>query len=342
MKQIAYLFVFFLYCHLGFTQEVRVKAELDSANIMIGDQVNLNLSVNFDRNVSIEKIDISVLADIDKVEVLQIGSVDTIPSNDLMMLQQRLTLTSFDSGYYKIPAIPISYSYHGNKGLAKTNELALNVNTFPIVTDSLHIEPIKPIIEEPLKLQDFLPYILGVFGLAGIIFLILYLIRRAKRKEALPIPEIIRPAHEIALDKLMVLDKAKLWQQGEIKQYQSELTYIIREYLENRFSINALESTTDEIIAQLKAKVIESDWQEKLKKIFQTADLVKFAKAEPPAELHATAMEQAEDFVVSTKETVLEKEDNENKKENAAVTETEENNSNEEKKSTLNEELPDN
>ena len=51
------------------------------------------------------------------------------------------------------------------------------------------------------------------------------------------------------------LEKAKIWQGGNIKKYHTELSEIIRRYTEMRFKVIALELTTDEIIENLKDKI---------------------------------------------------------------------------------------
>ena len=79
------------------------------------------------------------------------------------------------------------------------------------------------------------------------------------------------------------------------------MTYIIREYLENRYEIPALESTTDEILRSLKDVDFDESWKHKLQNILQVADLVKFAKAKPPADFHNKVLQEAEDFVIATK-----------------------------------------
>ena len=172
--------------------------------------------------------------------------------------------------------------------------------------DSFDISPIKPIIKEPIQLRDFVPYFIGL-GIILLSALIYYLFKKYKEKKAAqPVEEIkiVIPAHKIALDKLYNLDEKKLWQ-SDIKGYQSELTYIIREYLENRYKIPALESTTDEIVKSLKNKDIESSHVSEMKNILQVADLVKFAKGKPSINIHQEFMEKAFEFVRDTQEKII-------------------------------------
>lgn len=282
--------------------QVEVSAQLDSTRIMIGDQVRLHLSITHDRNAQVQNIDLSVLEKEPRIELISAPPPDTVPGSQQVILQQELTLTSFDSGYYLIPAIPVHFVRDGQPDVAYTRELPLEVTTFPISSDSVSLAPIKNIIEEPFKAQDLLPYGIAAAALAMAGFLIWYLVRGRHRVRSMPPPAPPRPPHEVALEKLAALREADLVRQGAIKAYHSQLTYIVREYLENRFAIRALESTTDEILTQLGRQATVAGWSGELRRMLQTADLVKFAKAEPPATIHQELMTTAERFVDTTKE----------------------------------------
>lgn len=110
-----------------------------------------------------------------------------------------------------------------------------------------------------------------------------------------------RPPHEIALEKLRAVEQEKIWQKGEVKRYYSELTDIIREYTELRFSFLAMESTTDEIIYKMRNVVIDKEQKENLQELLQHADLVKFAKANPLPDEHKRYYDMAVGFVQKTK-----------------------------------------
>lgn len=281
--------------------QLSVSAELDSTNILIGDQVRLHVLINHLPDVKIQSIDLSGLQSIEEIEVLDIQRLDTINTKDEFLLEQWFTLTSFDSGAYWIPPIPVEYIYQGQNGKATTNQLPLIVKPFPIESDTTQLAPIKPIIEEPLKFEDFMWYAIGILLIGGLIGFLMYQNRRKKDEEEEEIIEIKRPAHEIAMDKLGRLKAAKLWQQGKIKDFHSELTYILREYLENRYEVQALESTTYEIKQALGKLDISEDYRIKIQQLLQTADMVKFAKAEPAVEMHAAALFKTENFIDNTK-----------------------------------------
>ena len=297
------LLVILLLGSFSLSAQPNVSASLDSSRILIGDQVQLHVYAEHSPGEQIQSADYSGLEQIPELEILKISPWDTLPSGEQFLLRQNLTLTSFDSGYYLIPPIPIHYlRQNGAEGTVNTNDLAISVETVFLPGDSLQLAPIKPIIEEPLKFSDFLPYLGIGLGVAAGILVALFLMRRKPKKEIVEAPLIIRPPHEIALDKLATLKAKKLWQQGKVKEYHSELTYIIREYLEARFRTPALESTTSEIMQSLGRNAMDEDLFNRLRELLQVADLVKFAKAQPSPDIHDRALAEAERFIEQTKE----------------------------------------
>ena len=324
MRQILGIFAFLSV--LSAQAQISVVGELDNNKILIGDQAVLHLEAKYPENYAVTHIDLSGLDSIfaeknaqdpdpdpGQLEILNIEKWDTLVHNGLVTLSSNVKVTAWKSGVYYVPAIKFYFNENNKPKASKvTNRLVLLVNS-PIedqmAADSIQLAPIKDIIEEPLKLQDFLPYIIGIAILIGSIFLGIFLYKRFSKKEEFE-KILVRKnaAHEIAFEKLKQLKDAKLWQQGMIKEYQSELSHTIREYVENRYEILALESTTDEILRDLKDKDFDEDLKGNLKEMLQLADLVKFAKAEPPVERHEQLMQFAENFVLKTKKEVSEEE----------------------------------
>ena len=220
--------------------------------------------------------------------------------------QNEIVLQSWDFGVFKLPRMKFPLS-NGETVTSEENTLLVTANMLdPSQLDSVGMAPLKPIIPENYLFGDYLKMILPVAVPVLALLLFWYFIqrtklKRAKKKLALEEPEPIVPAHEIALVRLKALEEKELWQKGEIKAYQSEITHIIREYLENRYQILALESTTSEIAQQLQTLGFNEPLKAKLQHILQMADLVKFAKAKPPADIHARFMEEAYNFVEQTK-----------------------------------------
>ena len=295
------IITFLLLCTstISWSQE-NIKAELDSTAILIGDHVGLHLRISNAEGISNPSVNLEPLKAVSEIEIVQNLGWDTLDIMGNIVYQNDLVLTSFDSGYYFIPALSINYTKNGRNISRSTNQLALSVNTLPVVQE-LEIAPIKDIIREPVNLMDFLPFLLFLLAIGGAILAFYFYRKKQQAKVAPPPPPIFIPAHEIALKQLRELKEAKLWQQGQIKEYQSKLTYTVREYLENRFEIQALEQTSDEILRSMKKNNIDESYRTNLREMFTMADLVKFAKAEPPADANDQLMAYAENFVRKTK-----------------------------------------
>lgn len=294
---ITFLMVFI--GNISFAQ-VSVAAALDSSNMIIGDKFQLHLYVNHPQNASVQSVDLSGLKGVENLDIEAESAWDTTDNGGEITLQKDLTLQVWDSGYYWIPEIPFTIIENGSPGVFKTNSIPIAVSTVAL-PDSIQLADIKDILYEKANWQDYLPFMLLFVAIGLIISGYYWWKRHKKQKTGLPPPEIILPAHEIALTALSKLKEKKLWQQGQVKTYQSQLTHIIREYLENRYEIPALESTTDEILRHLKQEDFDDNWKGKLQNILQVADLVKFAKAKPPVDFHDKVWKEAEDFVITTK-----------------------------------------
>ena len=171
--------------------------------------------------------------------------------------------------------------------------------------DSLQtIHDIKPILRENKNWKDFLWLIIVIATLLSLFIILFFVSKRKHIVKATDVdspPPPKPPAHILALSKLEKLRQERLWEKGAVKEYQSELTFTIRQYLEDRFGIQALESTTKEIEQDLEKIDFDSRHNSKLKRILQVADLVKFAKAEPTSDVHESFLNDAENLVLDTK-----------------------------------------
>ena len=210
-----------------------------------------------------------------------------------------IRLTTIDSGKIFLPPIEFDYKIKGDtsKHKAYTNSLLLNIAGVTIDPKG-DIKDIKPPISAPWLFEDFLPYLVALVVIAMLVGIFYYYWRKKKLKQDLLASiKVIIPPHREALTALRVLEEKKLWQQGMVKQYYSEVTEIIRRFFERRWGIIALELTTDEILVQMKhipdaLKV----WKE-MDSFFITADLVKFAKYEPSPAEHENEMRSAYEIV---------------------------------------------
>jgi len=271
--KLFYIFIF-IYC-VGFSQSNKIKVEVDTTNIRIGEQFQYKISIDETENVIIPKLN-----NLKGLEIIDTLKIDTIKNK----LIQKYILTGFDSGAFYIPQQQI---FIKNQAFL-TDSLLINVATIAIDTTKIKKFPIKGIKGEAYQFDDFKHYVWWVLGILTLIALSLYFFVLKNKKEI--IEQIIvplLPPYEEAIEKLQKLDDKLLWQNNKVKKYYSELTEIVRGYIERELNVPALEITTDELIDLLNdfnnVKSIETDKETiyKLKKLLQESDLVKFAKSKP-------------------------------------------------------------
>lgn len=279
-------------------QKPTINASIDNSVIMIGDQVTLTLEATYTDNIFIQWPNFT--DSIGVWEVIKANTIDTLVEEQ--KIKQDITLTIFDEGNYPIPALVIPYKNKDNnsQGQLRTNAINMMVQS-PEIDTAQTIKPIKDIEEVPYVWQEFIPHAMGVGALLLCCLLLAWFVKRRKNKVAPPPPAPKLPAGQVALSKLVALEKSKYWQQGKVKLYYSELTEIVREYIEDRYEIQALEMTTDEILQGFKGKNVRSSLLNKLSELLLLSDLVKFAKAQPKIEEHEKQFNYAMEFVRRTK-----------------------------------------
>lgn len=280
-------------------------SQLDTNSIMLGDQINLNLKLSVpEESVVFWPF---VLSDTlyGPIEIVKNNEPDTLSiENQVKTIQQKLLITCFDSGFYMIPAFPFEYKLPGDTTTYAVETLPVALEVVSPETDpEADIKPIKPPIHAPVTFKEIAPWLLGGLLLIALIILGIYIYR--KRKKAEPIFRIrtkpALPPHVVALDEFERLRMKKLWQSGKVKSYYSELTDIIRIYIEGRYNILAPEMVTDEIIESLEKMKIDHEAVKKLQETLSLADLVKFAKAQPLPLENDTSLNRCVDFVKETR-----------------------------------------
>jgi hypothetical protein len=289
--------------------QVRIKATLDTSKIRIGEQVKLDLYLLYDPNQGVSKIEWPSFGDTitGKIDVISTTPIDTTmpDKNDPSMLQQhqQILISVYDSGYVVVP--PFKFVVNGdtaNPGY--TEPLMLEVHTVPTDTSAKKIKDIKDPLGEPFSWMWYKEYF--YWGIAALIFvaaLVLFIHYRNKRlANRIVEPEKPKiPAHITALATLERIREQQIWKDGKVKEYYSEITDAVRLYIEERYDVLALESTTDELLAIMKSQVIDNVSKEKLQQMLKLADFVKFAKMIPMEQEHNLTLQHAFDFVNGTK-----------------------------------------
>ncbi len=305
-KILLFGYLLFVMQLVAFSQIVTIEAKLDSNKFLIGDQIKLNLIITKSKSA---QINFPVLPDslASGVEVVERYKPDTISKNgNVVKLKQTYLITSFESGNHTIPPIPFEFLHDTIIDTLYTDSVMFSVNTLKVDTASKKIYDIKKPFDEPFSLMEILGYI--VWGLAALILILLgiYIYRKYKKKEPLiKIPKKpADPPYVIAIRELDALKEKKLWQNNHIKKYHTELTDIIRKYIEARFNIQALEMTSYEIIQALSnEKYVSEKNISELRQTLVIADFVKFAKAQPLPDENDLSIRHAYQFVNETKPT---------------------------------------
>ena len=283
-----------------FSQNVTITTKTDTNNVLIGDQVHLTISVKSDKKTNIVMPEIPDSAG--KIVFIAKSKIDTVLNGKDFVLNQKLTLTSFDSGTFVIPQFTAMYEKSGYTTLypVSTDSFFLRFRTVRVDT-AKPFKDIKGQLEEPISWEEYLPYVYWTLGVIIAIIAGYYLWKRFKPKKQETLeydPKI--PPYIIALESLKQLDNEKLWQKGYVKQYHSRLSDIIRTYIERRFKFLAMEMVTDDILSEMRKHVSDSKQVENLRYSLQLADLAKFAKFQPLPDENSNSMNKMYEFVNTT------------------------------------------
>ena len=299
--------------------KVVITSKLDSAYLLMGRTTTLHVELTKDNGadgyfaprVSPLAVDGKIYdpltvggtnsAEIaEHVEVVSITVDSASIGNNRTQINRDLVLQSFDSGVYIIP----EQLYIIGADTFRSNPVTLKV--LPVDVDSLAtVHDYKTIESVPFKLLDYVPsfivnywWIILLIILLAAIALALYF---SKDIKSIVKPEKIIPPYDEAVERLRLLKERQLWQSGQEKEYYTELTDILRNYIFRRFGINAMEMTSSQIIAVLKKNEETRAVNEQLNMILEVADFVKFAKLRPLPDDNERSYARALNFVNETK-----------------------------------------
>lgn len=285
----------------GVAQDFKVK--LDSSKILIGNQTALTLQVKLTDG---KKVRFPNLPDTlsPGLEVVNQFATDTSEVDGGILLTKRYLITAFDSGSYVVPQIPVLYFDGSKVDTLLTQPLKLRVNTVKVDSTKVPLYGIKANIKAPYTFQEIALAILSVLLLIGIIIGIYRYFKRSKDEPMFTFKKkVIEPPHVVAFRELEQLKQKKLWQNGHVKEYYSELTDILRVYIEERLEINAMEMTSFEILAALNANGYSNKAiYDRLIAMLSTSDLVKFAKYSAEPFENDSAANCVYDFIDDTKD----------------------------------------
>lgn len=294
--------------HSIFGQVVTARLERDSMRIGEHNKITLTFKDKFDRipaNLAFPEIENKEELKIESLGASPLQKEDIV-GTDSVLFTRSYDIIVFDSGYYAIPPLKVRW----NDTLKKSNPLLLYVATVPVDT-SKTFKDIKPIYSAHYSFADRIEalkkwtqdhwLLLSISGAAviTIITLLILLLRKNNRQVEYVVK---RPAHELAFERLQQLEEKDLWKHGKEKAYYSELTDILRKYLEERYNVRAMELTTSQIKSEFRWVDISDAQKKEMITLLQLADLVKFAKEKPIYTDNESSINRVRKFVEDTKD----------------------------------------
>ncbi len=283
------------------TTLIEVRSAVDTAEIFIGDRINYSITITHQEGLRVEK----------PGEGLHLGAFEikgykfSDPQENDGKITQRFdfTISVYDTGKYTIPAFPVAYfpDTTMNYKIIEAAPVDIFVKSVLSGEDAPELKDVKPPIEFPFDYM-FLYSMLAILFMIGLAAFFGYRAWKQKQEKGYifsPPPK-PRPAHEIALEALRDLYKSDLLEKEQFKTFYIRLSEILRNYLEGRYYIAAMEETTAEIIRDL-TQHVEEEKRDELSRILKESDLVKFAKHIPELNKTEQVKKNSEQFVHDTK-----------------------------------------
>ena len=288
-----------------------LQSRLSRDSILIGDQIEWTLDFSLAPGES-ARVSKPGEQPVPGVEALGDLTVDTLSRKDgTLNLRGRVILTSFDSGSYELPPLYVLLARtDGSLDTLAYTGPRLAVNTIPIDTATFQAYDIKGQIRYPLTFKEIIPWIGLALLLAALIWLLVRWIRmRRQNRDFFGKPVVQDPPHIVALRSLEKTRSQKLWQNGKQKQFYTQVTDALRQYIADRYQIAALEQTSAEMLRDLSEQPIDPALMEQMKDLFTTADFVKFAKHTASEQENENAIPTAIRFVNETYMSQIENEE---------------------------------
>jgi hypothetical protein len=282
-----------------FAQNAAVKA--DRYTIKIGEQIKLNITANplKDQRVIWPEVGDSLGQ---WFEVLRKDTLDTLNSAGLRTLEQHVWITSFDTGRHNLPVFPFKFILpEGDTQHVVSDMLSIQILDVPVDTTKniKDIRNIETVPEDYTHLYKLGAIVLVVLVTIGIILWLILRKRKTQKMVTVAAPPIV--PWQKALSALDILQQQAIWRDGNTKEFHSELTDVLRTYIEEHFKLPAMESTTEETMAMLRKSGLNNEAATMLNDVLILADLVKFAKVNPEPGEHENSVKHAKAFILKTR-----------------------------------------
>ncbi len=298
MKKILFTGILLFSLLLAHAQ-VSLQASADKSNYAIGDYIYVTLTLDGKSGM---QFNWPGDRDLTAFELINANPLDTIENADQRTYHKKLIISIYEAGTHYFPQVTIPYRIPND-----TAVYTITSDSFPIVIDSIAVDTtlaIKPITDVMMAKESnwlWLQILIGAILFIILGFTIWYFFIRKENKVAIKKEEPVLPLYDRTIQALRDLESRKLWQQHQLKEYYSALTDILRNYLEERFNMHAMESTTEEIISQISRHPETRTMVNELQFVGELADMAKFARSKPLPDENMRAMQLVIQFVEHTK-----------------------------------------
>ena len=313
MKRLIVVIFCIVHCALciDIKSQISVSASIDSVQMFIGEQAKLTIQAvqPHDHVLQFPLFSDSVASNLELVATLKPDTV--LLDNDRLQVTNSYIVTSFDSALVYHPGFEVLVG----EEVYLTNPITIKIVDMPVDTTQQAITDIKDVYQPPIDWMFYLTIagyiLLAILILSLIIYVVNKYLKSRNSEETEPEAEPIDPrkAHEIAYEELEALRQKQLWQTQQFKVYYTELTDILRRYISNRYAIEAMEQTTDDIVTEFRKNKELKEKKDEIKlltDVLQIADLVKFAKWQPLPDECERSFHQVSQFIDQTKEITIE------------------------------------
>jgi len=298
LVNIAVIALFFATDAYSRSSPVSVQASIDRQQAYIGDVLKYRITVEADSSIGIDSIIIGkTLGDFEVLRDNQSISIEGGIARRVL----EYDIASYETGQFSIPSQTVRFHLpDGGTAEASTDSLPVMIMSVASGDSLADIRGLK----SPIKIGYRFPWLYVIIAAVLLIIAAVILwriLRKKKELEAESEPVDTRPPWIIAEENLRKLRETDLIEREEYKAFYLQLTEIVRRYLEPRFGVDAIDRTTWELRQELSSIGLSEERYSVLFQLFDSADLVKFAKSIPTQEIVDTDFQRAWSFVKGTR-----------------------------------------
>lgn len=278
--------------------QAQLQVKTDKDQYLIGDYIHVTITITGNQKSTFFWPEAESVM---PFELVSENPIDTVINGSNVILTKSMVVSMYEPGDAYFPQIQIPYQQKNDttRYVLQSDSIGLRIQGIDVDTTQ-NIKPILDVLDVSVKKNIWLWIAIGLGALAIIGLAIWYFVLRKK-----PEVQVVKPERKVTITEkylvqLQALEERKLWQQDQRKLYYSELTAILRQYIEERFSVSTMEHTSDEIISQASRHPELRHFIADLEYVLSLADMAKFAKSHPLADENIRAMEMVRSFVQQT------------------------------------------